>query len=141
MRTGSKKTNEGRTAQASREAEERRFALKVALVEKSYSLAKNAMWAFCVCFLFAKLCSMLSDVAHAREGTVYALVALVEKLSLDRILLVAGNVLCGVGWRVARSRNRRLTKKLGEFRHALESGDLVRARSGLDQYGRLVEDT
>ena len=113
----------------------------VMLVEKGFSLAKDALWVFCVCFVAYKLFAMLSDVAHAREGTVWALAALVEKLSIDRILLGVGNVIFGVGWCCSRSRNKRLTKKLGEFRHALESGDLVHTRSGLDQFGRLMEDT
>lgn len=123
------------------EAEERRFSLHAMLIGRGFSFAKEALWVFCVCFVANGLFSMLSDVAHAREGTVWAMAALVEKLSIDRILLIAGNFLFGAGWCRSRARNKRLTRKLGEFRHAIESGDLVCTRSGLDKFGKLMEDT
>ena len=133
--------NTARRGDAALEAEERRLALRVVLVEQGFSLAKVAIWVFCVCFVAHGLFSMLSDVAHAKEGTVYALAALVEKLSVDRILMAAGNVVFCAAWQRSRLRNKRLTKKLGEFRHAVESGDLVCTRSGLDKFGKLMEDT
>lgn len=124
------------TATARNEAE-LRFALHVKIVEELATLAKNGFWVFCVCYLGYWFFQMLASVSQSDEGSIAALAKVVEKFSLDRIVLCITNAVTGVGWYRSRSRNKRLTKQLGEKRHKREENDPVNDRSGLDEYGQM----
>ncbi len=124
-------------APTARNKAELRFALHVKIVEVFATLVKNGLWVFAVCYVGSKFFDMLSDISHADEGSVSALAAVVEKFSVDRIVLGIANIITGAGWYLSRSRNKRLTKQLGEKRHKREKNDPVNDRSGLDEYGQM----
>ena len=113
------------------------YAFLMRLIEELASIIKLALWVFCLCYLGFWFFRMLAEVAQAKEGAIRAIAVVVEKFSLDRIILIFTNVITGLGWGRSRSRNKHLTKKIGELRHKLEENDSVNDRSGLDKYGRI----
>lgn len=124
-------------ATAVRTKAELRFALHVKIAEEVATLVKTGLWVFAVCYVGYWFFQMLAAVSQSDEGSVAALAKVVEKFSVDRIVLILANAVTGVGWYRSRSRNKRLTKQLGEKRHAREANDPVNDRSGLDEYGQM----
>ena len=124
-------------APTARNKAELRFALRVKIVESVATLVKNLLWVFCVCYVGYWFFQMLVAVSQSDEGAVASLAKVVEKFSVDRIVLAIANAVTGVGWYRSRSRNKRLTKQLGEKRHEREANDPVNDRSGLDEYGQM----
>ena len=114
-----------------------RYAFRMKVVEEFARFLKNAIWAFCICYLGYWFLQMLTDVSQSKEGSIGALARLVHECSIDRIVLTVTNAVTGIGWCQSRYRNKSLTKKLGDIRHRLESQDPVNGRSGLDEHGEI----